>query len=473
MSVKHTQDTPAWCDPCAVPRADCGHGYIDREGPGEQHRGQARIAYRLAAAYRSKLMFVRGLGWHVWDGARWSPDEKDQATTAVLEVLRTALADSLGDADLRTDVRKCESANGIAGVLAIASALPELRAGTDELDADPYLFNSANGTLDLRTRELRPHDPADRITRVCRGAYDPAADAGDWTRFLSAILPDQAERDYLQRVIGQSVFGAVREHLFPVLTGTGANGKGTAYGAIAHAMGDYATIIDPSLLMTRERGAGGPEMMQLFGARLVIGSETEDGKHLDAALMKRLTGGDQITARHLYQAPVTWEPSHQLVYVTNHLPRVKGNDPAVWRRVRVVPFDVVVPEDQRDPELPERLKLDADAILTWAVAGWFAYEDQGGMGEPAAVQRATGSYQTDSDPVLRFTRDHCLTGDGCSAFARDLFAAWSRWAEADGAERLSEKAFGAELDRLGFPVKRSKAGNVRPGIGLPAEVFDR
>ena len=468
-NVRYTQDTPDWCDPCAVPRADCGHTYIDREGPGEQHRGQARMAYRLASACKSKLMFVRGLGWHTWDGTRWAVDEKDTATTAVLDVLRAALAESLGDADLRTDVRKCESAKGIAGVLSIAAALPELRASTDELDADPYLLNCANGTLDLRTRELRPHNPADRITRVCRGAYDPNADPAMWETFLETILPDPAEREYLQRVIGQSVFGAVREHLFPVLTGTGANGKGTAYGAIAHAMGDYATIIDPAMLMTRERGAGGPEMMQLFGARLVIGSETEEGKQLDAALMKRLTGGDQITARNLYQPPVTWEPSHQLIYVTNHLPRVKGNDPAVWRRVRVIPFDVVVPEQERDPELPERLTLAADAVLTWAVSGWFDYEDQGGMGEPDAVQRATSGYQADSDPVLRFTRDHCLTGAGLSAFARDLFLAWTRWAEADGAERMSEKAFGEELDRLGYEGVKTRTGKVRKGIGLPAE----
>lgn len=466
--VSYTQDTAQWCDRCAVPRTECGHPYSDATGPGEQHRGQARIAYRLAAAYGARLMFVRGLGWHVWDGSRWAVDEKDQAMTAVLDVLRAALGDSLDDRELRADVRKCETASGIAGVLSIASALPALRAGTDDLDADPYLLNCANGTLDLRTRQLRAHDPADRITRVCRGAYEPGADAGTWSRFLASILPDQPERDYLQRVVGQSVFGAVREHLFPVLTGTGANGKGTAYGAIANAMGDYATIIDPSLLMASERGTGGPEMMQLFGARLVIGSETDEGKRLDAALMKRLTGGDQITARHLYQPPVSWEPSHQLLYVTNHLPKVKGNDPAVWRRVRVIPFDVVVPEDQRDPELPERLKLAADAILSWAVAGWFEYEDRGGMGEPDAVQRATDGYQTDSDPVLRFTRDHCVTGDGCSALARDLFTAWSRWAESDGAERLSEKAFGAELDRLGYEGQKTRHGKVRAGIGLPA-----
>lgn len=466
MKPVYTQDTAEWCDRCSLPRTQCGHQW---EGHGEQLRGQARFAYRLAASHASKLMFVRGLGWHVWDGTRWAVDEKDAATVAVLDLLRKALASSLDDHDLRQDVRRCETASGIEGVLRIASALPELRAGTDELDADPYLFNCCNGTLDLRTRELRPHDPADRITRVCRGAYDPNANPAMWETFLETILPERAEREYLQRVIGQSVFGAVREHLFPVLTGTGANGKGTAYGAIAHALGDYATVIDPSLLMTRERGTGGPEMMQLFGARLVIGSETEEGKQLDAALMKRLTGGDQIVARNLYQPPVTWEPSHQLLYVTNHLPRVKGNDPAVWRRVRVIPFDVVVPEAQRDPELPERLKLSVDAIVTWAAAGWFAYEDAGGMHEPAAVERATDSYRTDSDPVKRFTLEHCLVGEQYSASSRALFNAWSQWAESDGAERLSEKAFAEELDRLGYPAKKTKLGMVRKGLGLPAE----
>lgn len=467
MTPSYTQNSPTWCDPCSLPRQECRH--IDPNSPGEQHRGQARIAYRLAARYANRLMFARGLGWHVWDGSRWAPDDKAHATTAVLEVLRDALTESLGDQELRADVRKCETANGIRGVLDIASALPELRAGTDELDADPFLLNCANGTLDLRTREIRAHDPADRITRVTRGAYDPTVDSTMWTEFLTTVLPNEAERKYLQRVIGQSVFGAVREHLFPVLTGTGANGKGTAYGAIANAMGDYATIIDPSLLMATERGHGGPEMMQLFGARLVIGSETDEGKQLDASTMKRLTGGDQITARNLYQPPITWEPSHQLLYVTNHLPRVKGDDPALWRRIRVIPFDVVVPEEERDAQLPDHLKLAADAILTWAVNGWFAYEDAGSMEEPDAVRLATDGYRSDSDPVLRFTRDYCITGSNCSATSRDLFQAWSRWAESDGAERLSEKAFGQQLDRLGYEGRRTRVGIVRAGIGLPAD----
>jgi putative DNA primase/helicase len=441
----------------------------DLTAEGEKHRGQARMAYRLAAANSSRLMYVRGIGWHVWDGQRWAEDEKDHAKNTVLETLRRALADSIDDKELRTDVRKCESAAGISGVLEIASALPALRASIAELDSDPYLLNCSNGTLDLRTRELRPHSPADRITRVTRGAYNMMCDGGHWNAFLQAVLPDKEEREYLQRVIGQSVYGSVREHLFPVLTGTGQNGKGTAYGAITNAMGDYATIINPDILMTSERGGGGPEMMTLLGARLVIGSETEEGRQLDAATMKRLTGGDELTARRLYQEPVKWSPTHQLVYVTNHLPKVKGNDPAVWRRVRVIPFDIVVADSQRDPELPEKLKLSADAILTWAVEGWYAYEDLGGMHEPASVVNATDQYQTESDAVKRFIQAECITGPYVHAKTRELFHAWTVWAASEGADPLKETPFAKELDRLGYAAKRTTAGMVRQGIGLRAD----
>lgn len=440
---------------------------------GEQHSGQVRMAYRLAQSHNHRLLYVHGLGWHHWDGKRWAEDHAGRARRAVLEVLADALAESVGDKQLRMDVSKCESAAGIEGVLGIASSLLEFAATVDMLDADPYLLNCANGTLDLRTRALRPHEPADRLTRIATGAYTDTADTGVWEAFLGQVLPDDDERAYLQRVMGQAVYGRVREHLFPVLIGTGANGKGTAYGAIVHALGDYATVIDPNMLMQRERGGiGGPEMMQLLGARLVVGSETEEGRKLDEATMKRLTGGDKLTARNLYQPPVTWWPSHQLVYVTNALPMVKGNDPAVWRRIRVVPFDVVIPPAERDPELVERLQLHADAVLSWVVAGHFDYEDNGGMREPDSVVHATGEYQADSDAVARFIDERCTTERGSSATSRQLFAAWQGWQIANGTERLTEKAFGAELDRLRYPARKTKFGMLRDGIGLLLEALE-
>ncbi len=435
-------------------------------GSGERHTGQVRMAYRLAHSHVDRLLHVHGIGWHFWDGKRWAEDDAGHARRAVLEVLRAALAESVGDKQLRADVGRCESDSGVSGVLGLASALVEFAATVRDLDFDPYLLNCANGTLDLRDRSLRPHDARDRLTRVATGAYDPSADPAVWETFLASVLPDQAEREYLRRVIGQCVYGRVREHLFPVLIGAGANGKGTCYGAVTNALGDYATVINPELLMVRERGGiGGPEMMTLLGARLVIGSETEDGRKLDEATMKRLTGGDELTARRLYSPPVTWQPSHQLVYVTNSLPKVKGNDPAVWRRLRVVPFDVVVPVVDRDPELAERLALHADAILSWVVAGHFDYEDNGGMREPASVIRATGDYQADSDRVARFVAEACEVGPYLSAYPRELYAAWQRWAARDGAEAMTERAFTKELDRLGYPAgSRNKYGIPRAGL---------
>jgi putative DNA primase/helicase len=439
-------------------------------GSGEHHSGQIRMAFRLAASHVDRLLYVNGLGWHWFDGTRWAEDDSGHAKRAVLDVLAAALAESIGDKQLRADVARCESDGGVMGVLGIASALVEFAATVRDLDADPHLLNCSNGTLDLRTRQVRPHDPRDRLTKVARGAYDPGTDCAEWERFLGRVLPDAEERAYLQRVIGQSVYGRVREHLFPVLIGTGANGKGTAYGAMTNALGDYATVINPELLMSRERGGiGGPEMMTLLGARLVIGSETEEGRKLDEATMKRLTGGDELTARRLYSPPVTWQPSHQIVYVTNALPTVKGNDPAVWRRVRVVPFDVVVPAEDRDPTLPERLALHADAVLSWIVAGHFDYEDNGGMREPASVLHATGAYQAASDAVARFIAERCFISPVATASTRELFTAWQRWAVADGAEVLSEKTFAKELDRLGYDAKRTKIGMRRAGIGLLAD----
>lgn len=433
-------------------------------GSGERHSGQVRIAYRLAHGHVDQLLFVHGIGWHWWDGARWAEDDSGTAQRAVLDVLAEALSESVGDKQLRADVTKCESAPGIAGVLAVASALVEFATTVKDLDANPSLLNTASGTYDLEADSLRPHDPADRLTAVTAAAYHPDADATVWTDFLASVLPDADEREYLQRLIGQALYGRVTEHIFPVLIGSGANGKSTMYGAVAAALGDYATVIDPSLLMARDKGGvPGPELMELLGARLVIGSETGEGRKLDEPAMKRLTGGDPITARRLYREPVTWTPSHQLLYVSNHLPKVRGDDPAVWRRIRVVPFDVVITDEQRDPRLAERLLRQSDAILAWAIDGYRDYREHG-MQEPSTVVRATDAYRADSDAVSRFVAEACYVSSSSSATTRDLHAAWHRWAFAEGVDPLGERAFAKELDRLGYVGKKTMYGAMRSGL---------
>ena len=436
--------------------------------PAAVHRGQARIAYRVADRYADQLMHVTGLGWHQWDGARFQPDDRGAAKRAVLAELRQALSESLDDKELRADVRKCESASGVAGVLDLAAALDPFAAAVADLDADPYLPNVANGTLDLRTIELRPHDPTDRITKVCRGAYAPDAESPAWEAFLARVLPDETVRRFVQRLIGVSLLGAVREHVLAILTGEGANGKGTFYKAVCHALGDYASTAEPDLFMHRD-GAHPTGEMDLLGRRLIVVSESERDRRLAEATMKRLTGGDTIRARRMRQDFVEFNPSHTALLVTNHLPKVSGDDPAIWRRIRVIPFDVVIPEDERDGELDDRLALEADAILSWAVAGWRDYLEHG-LDEPAVVRQATNTYQHDSDAVARFIDECCHISPAVKCATGELFEAWERWRISDGSEQLSLKAFGMALTGKGYrgDSKSVNGKKWRHGIAISA-----
>jgi putative DNA primase/helicase len=430
------------------------------------HSGQVRMAYRLANAYRGRLLHVHGIGWHYWDSTRWAADDRGEARRAVLAVLRAALAESLGDKELQSDVRKCESASGVAGVLEIAAALVPFAATVRDLDPDPYLLNCANGTLDLRTMQLTPHNPADRITKVTRAAYDPAAAAVVWRQFIDRVLPDVDVQDYLQRIIGASLFGAVVEHVLPILTGIGANGKGTFTRALEHALGDYASSAEPDLFMHRQNAHPTGEM-DLLGRRLVFVSETEQNRRMDEAKMKRLTGGDTVRARRMRQDFIEFRPSHLPLLVTNHLPRVSGDDDATWRRLRVIPFAVSIPRAEWDNGLDEALQAEAAAVLAWAVAGWQHYRTRK-LDEPPAVVQATSAYQLASDALGRFIADECVTSSpALKATTGQLHDAWEKWRVTDGAESLSLKAFGLALDRHGYPAgKPVNSKRWRTGIAL-------
>jgi putative DNA primase/helicase len=438
--------------------------------------GQIRLANRLAQSDRDRLLFVHGIGWHYWDGRRWAEDDSGHGYRAVLEVLRLEAIEATAQRDkaLRAQIERCETDHGVRGILAIASRLTAFAATVRDIDADPYLINLANGTYDLHTDELRDHKAADRITKVARAAYRPdAAGAGDWERFLGQALPDPDVRGYFQRVAGLALLGKVKEHILPIATGTGGNGKGVAYGAILHSFGDYAYAAENDLFTSAKgnANAASPALMGLLGRRLVVVSETERDQPLAQALMKLITGGDPITARPLYGKPVTFDPSHTALLVTNALPKVAGDDPAIWRRVRVIPFEVSF-TDRPDTALGERLALAADEVMAWAIGGWRDYREHG-MRTPDAVTVATQAYRTDSDAVARFIDERCIKQRGMSISASSLFEAWQSWSADDGAEPLSKRAFGQALDRHGIPAGKATGGiRVRAGITIRAEISD-
>jgi putative DNA primase/helicase len=430
----------------------------------EPHRGQARIAYRLAEMHRGSLMYVHGIGWHSYDGTRWVEDHRGEAKRAVLHTLRSALAESLDAQDLRADVRKCESAAGINGVLDIASALEHFAFTVKELDSDPYALNTRSGTVDLRTGETHRHTPSDRITKITRASVGSDVAGKNWGNFLASVLPDSEVRVFLQRFAGVGLVGMVHEHILAILTGTGANGKSVFNKALAHALGDYASTAEPDLFMHRE-GAHPTGEMDLRGVRWVTVSETDKHRRLAEATMKRLTGGDAIRARRMRQDFVEFEPSHSVTLVTNHLPKVSGDDPAIWRRLRVVPFGVVIPEVDRDPQLSRRLEHDADAILSWALAGYRDYQVNG-LGQPEAVRAATDAYRVSSDTLSRFVGEECSLDANAHVGARELFGAWTTWCANAGEPAGGEREFIRAMEGRGHQKRSSNAGRRLAGLCL-------
>ncbi len=439
--------------------------WTEPDQPELRHSGQLRMAHRLASYAADRLLHVAGVGWHHWTGERWARDDLGHTTRTLVEVLRLSLeeAEAKRDQQLARDVRKCESATGARGTLEFAAALPEFACAAADLDADPWLLNVANGTLDLRTMRLHAHDPRDRITKLCGAAYHPGITAPAWGDFLARVLPETGVRDYLQRLVGVALLGKVEQHVLPILTGTGSNGKSTAINAICGALGDYASTAEPDLIMHRD-GAHPTGEMDLMGRRFVAIAESDEGRKLAQATMKRLTGGDPIKARYMRQDFIEFMPSHLAVLVTNHLPKVSGDDPAIWRRIRVIPFNVVVPAGERDPQLPDRLAAEADAILTWAIAGYAAYVAAGNqLGEPDSVLVATDRYREKSDLIAAFIRDACEEGENLRVSAAALHAAFKSWGGID-ARQVTPPEFKAGMERLGYTQKKTAAGKVWAGL---------
>lgn len=449
--------------------------------------GHRKWAHQLADRYGTRLMFVGGVGWHVWDESHWQMGERGQAEQTVYKILDDAAAAAIrmpqGTDDERrarrsafNEIRSASTANGVASILTLASKLPEFAFTVSDLDADPYLLNTPCGTYDLRSGEVLPPNPGNRITKVTRAAISTQAAGPAWTGFLERVLPNAEIRDYLQRVAGVSLLGKQAEHILPILTGIGRNGKGTWYSAVKFALGDYAAMADPQLFTQRE-GAHPTGQMDLLGRRFVVVSETAGGIRMDEALMKRLTGGDPIKARRMHKDFVEFDPSHLVMMVTNHLPKVRGDDPATFARLRVIPFDVVVPEQEQDKHLDEKLQAEADAVLAWCLAGWHDYRRRGEeLDAPEAVRTRTEEYRVESDVLYRFISEQCVTGSGCRSIMSAVWSEFSNWCSAErinpGEYALgTSTALGKALDRMGYPVRRDRDGRWRHGIE-PKRMFD-
>ncbi len=450
-------------------------------------------AERFAYVNEGRVIYCAPLRkWFVWDGRRWAPDETHQVDRLAIETIRltghraidmpTDTRDERGRRDAmvnwalasESDKRLTDMVKRARGLVAV---LPKA------LGADPMKLCVKNGVIDLTTGQLLPHDPADFITKLAPVEYDPDATLPEWDAFLSQTLAGkEGLADFLQMAMGYSLTGLTSEEKLFFIYGPAGSGKSTFVEAFKAILGDYAKTSDFDAFI-KHQGSGGPrnDIARLNGARYVSSIEVEQGKALAEALIKTISGGDMVAARFLFAESIEFKPSLKLWLVANDAPGVNADDEGMWRRILRVPFDNVVPEDQRDPRIkallndPER---SGAALLAWAVKGCLKWQETGRLVVPEVVKEDTARYRAEQDGLAGFLAEACDVGPEHQSHTQDLFGAYEGYWQAYGRyqkeRRLSKQGFSRALKARGYEDGRPRINGKqgRGWFGIAAKPLD-
>jgi putative DNA primase/helicase len=451
----------------------------------EYHQTDLGNAKRVVAQHGENLRhcfpFKRSF---IYDNTRWREDDTAAAVRLVKETQAALYCEvaqqiaNLGDVvdneqrerqrarllRLLRHALEWEDARRINACLQLAVSEPGIPILPAEMDRDPFLLNVQNGTVDLRTGQLREHRREDLITKLAPVKYDSSARCPLWLKFLNRITDNSpALVTYLQRAVGYALTGDVTEQVLFFLFGAGANGKSTFLSAVKSMLGDYGLQAVPELLMAKNNEAHPTERADLFGRRFVCTIEVEEGKRMAEALMKQLTGGDEMTARKMRQDFFQFEPTWKIFLAANHKPAIRGTDLACWRRIKLVPFTITIPEKERDKSLVTKLKAERSGILAWAVQGCLEWQREG-LGEPEEVRNATDQYRAEQDAVQGFLNEFCVVNPHFKVRLSELLDRFQKWS---GDASMTQPDFRKRLCDKGFECKPGAQGySFAHGIGL-------
>ena len=439
-------------------------------------------ATRFIADHGDNVRYVKEWDmWLVWDGTRWQKDMTyhvyrlaERTIDHLWTEVRATRFSSTEDQDKWFKwCAACESKGKIEAMLELAKTKARadgtsyIAITTDELDAQPWLLNCLNGTLDLKTGMLLPHTREHLLTKRIETPYSPTATAPTWHTFLDRVMASDTDLiAFLQRVVGYTLTGDTSEQCLFFAYGTGQNGKSKFFNALSDLLGEYWLKSPTEMIMARGLARGIPnDVAQLFGARMAVTAEIESNRRLAEALVKDLTSDDKLTARLLYGEYFYFQPTHKLFIYGNHRPIIGGTDHGIWRRIKEIPFKVTIPKEERDGKLGEKLKAELPGILAWAVAGCLDWQ-QGGLREPEVVTQATANYRKEMDVLGLFLDECCVTASTATVKASDLYAAYTTWCDEVGESKFSARKFGMQLSERGFDRHRSSSHWSYVGLGL-------
>ena len=426
------------------------------------------------------VLYAEGLGFFIWDGNVWTQDLEGLRVHAAAQEMTEDLAaeaDEYGGDNASTEedrqawaaqergARRFEASLQMRGLMTELQAMVHI--DQDRFDRKHHLLTVANGTVDLRTGEIRPAERGDLITRALKVAYDPEATAPRWVSFLEEIFPGHPETpDYLRRLVGYGITGETVEQCMAVLWGKGANGKSIFTDTLTETFREVATTTPFSTFEKKPSGGIPNDLAALKGSRLVMASEGESGSEMAEAVIKRVTGSDLIAARFMRKEFFEFRPSFLIMLATNHKPKFRGQDEGLWRRVKLIPFERYFAPHERDHGLQKKLWREKAGILTWAVQGaieWYAADD---LGEPQTVQSATEDYRKDSDGLMGFADIYVREDPEGRVAGIDLFERWKDFILREGVKESSvwdPKTFYAEMQNRGYDRRRARA-NGRQGV---------
>jgi putative DNA primase/helicase len=434
-------------------------------------------AKRLVAQHGDKIRYpFAWKKWLVWDGKTWSIDNNGQILRLAKDTVKRIYEEAglFSDESQRKAVAKwavsSESEHRINAMISLAESEPGVPISPNELDTNPYLLNCRNGTIDLRTGKLLQHDPKDFITKIIPVEYHPEATCPKWIEFLETIFDWNYDLiPFTQRAVGYSLTGDTSEQCLFLLHGLGANGKSTFIDVVSMLLGDYSQGADFETFLIHKNETIRNDLARMTGRRFISAIESEGERRLAEVLIKQLTGGDTITARFLFGEYFDFKPTFKIWLAANHKPNIKGTDYAIWRRIKLIPFNITIPEDKRIPKskLMEMFSKELPGILTWAVQGCLEWQ-KSGLQTPEEVKSATNNYREEMDSIGAFLGECCILTPEVRSKASDLYGVYKKWCETGGEYTLSQRGFGLRLTERGLERVKS-SGNYWKAIGLKTE----